>query len=175
MNDAQKVTYAEDLLASGTATDEELLEAFEEVYATLPDDLSDADSETLLLAADLAIGASGTGTLVDTALETLTAAEVTPDSEQDLLDAFNDLNTVALSSAVTLIEAAEDNGAVISSDQYANAAIAQIVVIASGVDGGVEGLADATLSAEDEEDLNQALDWAALGGFDTSMLGDFSG
>ena len=59
MSDEQKVSYAEDLLSSGTATTEELLAAYEAVAATLPDDLSTADPETLLLAADLAIGASG--------------------------------------------------------------------------------------------------------------------
>ena len=96
-------------------------------------------------------------------------------SGADLLAAFDALDSTSLANAVTLMEAAEANPeADISPDQYANAAVAQIVVVAEA-NGGLEGLADATLSAEDEAALDQAMDWADLGGFDTTMFGDFTG
>lgn len=175
MSSEQQVSYAADLLASGTASAEELQEAYAAVFATLPADLTTADPETLLLAADLAVGASGAGELVSTAIETFTSGdEITEESGTELLEAFNDLDSEALANTVEMIEAAESiEGAEISSDQYANAAMAQLVVVAAN-NGGIENLAEASLDAEDQEDLEQALEWAELGGFDTSLLGDFS-
>lgn len=174
MTAAQQQSYAADLLASGTATTEELAEAFAAVYASLPEDLSTADPETLLLAADLAIGASGAGDVVSSALDAFTSGEeLTEESGNALLESVEALDTDSLASAVALMEAAAANpDAEISSDQYANAALAQLVVVAEN-NGGLEGLGEATLSAEDEADLEQALAWAELGGFDTSIFGDF--
>ena len=160
MTDAQKLSYAEDLLASGTT--EELAAAFAEISGMLPDDLSTADPELLALAADLAIGSSGIGDAVSDAISSLSTGD-TDGLSTDLLDS---IDTANLSSAVELMQALDASGADVTPEQYTNAAAAQLLVVMDGVD-------DISDVPADDPGLVQAQEWAEAGGVDlSSMLGD---
>lgn len=176
MTEEQQVSYAEDLLLSGTATTEELQAAYDAVFEQLPDDWGDADPEALVLAADLAIGASGVGGAVTDALEVFTS-DGEPSAE-DIEAIYSSIDTDNLSAAVDLIVAAEAiEGVTLSSEQYTNAAAAQVLVVLADV----EALGVADPSALDDSipaqaaiiaDLEQALTWADAGGVDLSMFGE---
>ncbi len=181
MTEEQKISYAEDLLSAG-ATTEELTRAFDEIKKMLPEngDYSKAEPELVVLAADLAIGSSGIGDAVNQALELISQggdegsgdAEDTFESVQNII---NNINTENLSDAVELIEAAATNEAVeLTTEQYANAAAAQILVVVDSVKD-VETIDDITDEQKEqlEEDLGQALDWAEQGGVElSSIFGD---
>ncbi|MBI9108248.1 MAG: hypothetical protein JEZ04_15970 [Spirochaetales bacterium] len=154
----QKISYAEDLLSCGTTA--ELAAAFAEIFALLPDDLSTADSGLLLLAADLAVGSSGLGAAITGALEAVTSGG---DLGATLLEA---IDTTNLATAVSLIAAAEDNGADLSSEQYTNAAASQLLVVAETA-GGIDNLGSV---AADDPGLLQAQTWAEAGGIDIEAL-----
>ncbi len=163
MTNDQKLSYAEDLLTSGTATAAELEAAYNEIAAMLPDDLSTADPDMVLLAADLAVGASGLGDAVSGALDAFASGE-TEDLTTGLLD---DIDTDNLEDAVALIEAAEDmDGVVLTPEQYTNAAAAQLLIVINDA-GGVDQLG--TVDPEDP-DLVQAQYWADQGGVDLSTI-----
>lgn len=179
MNDTQKVSYASDLLATGTAA--ELAEAYSAIEALLPDDYATADDltadelELVLLAADLAVGSSGIGDAVTDALGMFTSGEEGGEASVD--DIIAGIDTENLESAVTLIEAAEANGAALSSEQYTNAAAAQLLVVLADVeDLGVADPSELNDSIPEQAaviaDLEQALNWAEAGGMDPSMFGD---
>ena len=157
MSDEQKVSYAEDLLSSGTA--DQLGEAYAEIAALLGDDPG-AKPELALLAADLAVGASGLGEAMSSALETVSSGG---DVSADLLE---DINTVDLQNAVDMVTAAEDGGATLTAEQYTNAAAAQMLVVIDEA-GGVESLD--SIDPEDP-DLVQAQEWAEAGGIDIESL-----
>ncbi len=158
MTDEQKVSYAQDLLSSGSA--EDMQTAYDEIFAMLGDDLSAADPELVLLAADLAVGASGLGDAVTDGLELLTSGSEDADAMTSLIEG---INTDNLADAVTLMEAAEASGTEITEEQYANAAAAQLLVAA---DGDINNLD----FESPDDDLQQALDWAVLGGVDLESL-----
>ncbi len=158
MTDEQKVSYAQDLLSSGSA--EDMQTAYDEIFAMLGDDLSTADPELVLLAADLAVGASGLGDAVTDGLELLTSGSEDADAMASLIEG---IDTDNLADAVTLMEAAEASGTDITEEQYANAAAAQLLVAA---DGDINNLDFET----PDDDLQQALDWAVLGGVDLESL-----
>lgn len=168
MSDTQKVSYAEDLL-SAPPTEENLLllaEAYAEIAALLPDDLSTADSDLLILAADLAVGSSGIGVAVNDALSVVAGGTADEAALTDMLASLDAIDTTNLSSAVDLITAAENNGAELTSEQYANAAAAQLLVVADAADG-IENLS--TVDPADP-DLVQAQTWAAAAGIDIEAL-----
>ncbi len=172
LTEDQQVSYAEDLLSSGTT--EELLEAYAAIEELLPDDyttatdLTDEEVELVLLAADLAVGSSGIGDAISGALDAFATGE---GLDETLLD---DIDTANLESAVSLIEAAEDNGAELSTEQYTNAAAAQMLVVMD--DAEALGLTADTLDESDPaqaaiiEDLEQAQAWATAGGIDIESL-----
>ena len=172
MTDSQKVSYAEDLLSSGTA--EELAAAYTQIAALLPADLSTADPDLLILAADLAVGSSGIGDAVSGALAVFSSGEEI--TEESITEIFDSINTDNLADAVTLIEAAEAGGVELTTEQYTNAAAAQVLVVLDQVEA--LGVADPS-SLDDSipeqaaiiEELEQALTWAEAGGIDLSLFG----
>jgi hypothetical protein len=164
MSPDQKVSYAEDLLSSGSS--DELGVAYAAIAELLPadyttaTDLTAAEIELVLLAADLAVGSSKIGETLTSAIDSLATGEgVTP----ALLD---NIVTTNLESAVTLIEAAIDNGAELTSEQYTNAAAAQLLIVV-GDAGGIDNLG--TVDPLDP-DLVQAQAWALEGGVDIEAL-----
>lgn len=164
MTDEQQVSYAEDLLSSGTT--EELADAYAAIEELLPEnydtatDLTEEEVEIVLLAADLAVGSSGVGDAITSALDAFATGE---GLDESLLD---DIDTTNLESAVSLIEAAEDNGAELSTEQYTNAAAAQMLVVVEAA-GGIDNLG--TVDPADP-DLVQAQTWAEAGGIDIESL-----
>lgn len=178
MSDSQKVSYAEDLLSSD-ATDDELNNALTELQGLLPDDLSDPESlteeesELLILAADLAVASSGVGDVLTDALDVVASGDIGEDALGSMLETINEIPTENLSSAVSYVAAAEASGAELTSEQYANAAAAQMLVIADEV-GGVENLTEVE---PDDPDLLQAQDWAEAAGVDIEsfLAGGFAG
>jgi len=166
MSDTQKVSYAEDLLSSGTTSTADFAAAYDEIAALLPDDLSTADSDLLILAADLAVGSSGIGDAVNDALSVVAGGTADEAALTDMLASLDALDTTNLSSAVDLITAAEAGGAELTSEQYANAAAAQLLVVADAADG-IENLS--TVDPADP-DLVQAQTWAAAAGIDIEAL-----
>jgi hypothetical protein len=99
--------YAESLLASGTATQEELAAAYE---AIADDAAASTDPDLQLLAADLALGASGLNQVIEDTLDQI----------EEILDGsatFNPLEELAgldlalLEESAALVSAAADNGA----------------------------------------------------------------
>ncbi len=155
-----KLTYAEDLLASGSQ--EELAAA----YAII-DELAAAsdDPEISLLAVDLAIAASGLEDVMLDALAALGGGDVGEDDAGGFLDSLEDLDTDMLGAAVDHLENAEGlEGADIAPDQYINAAAAQLLVVAKD-EGGMENI-----DWENDPDVAQAIDWAELGGLDLEAI-----
>lgn len=171
--DEQKKTYATSVLANGTR--EEMNEAY-----TIISDMAEKnkdDGDLQLLAADLAMGSSGMGDIIDsvsTLISSGSTEEVTEDPEGSL-ESFEtmveNLDTEKLTAVSTYIEAAETAGAEVSSSQYVNAgmALAAKEVKEKGVDN---------IDIENpSEDLQKALDYAEKGGVDLEaiMNGEFEG
>jgi len=181
MSPEQKVSYAEDLLLSGSP--EELAAAYAEIAKLLPDDymtaddLTDEELELVILAADLAIGASGVGDAVTGAIALFTGGDDPVVLEEGINDLIGDIDLSSLENSVGMIEAAENNDAELSTQQYSNAAAAQLLVVLHDVEGlGIASPSELDPDNEDHDeiiaDLEQALDWADAGGFDPSILGD---
>ena len=167
MSAEQQVSYAEDLLTTGTK--EEQAAALTEIQELLPADLSTADSDLLLLAADLAVGSSGMGEAVDSMLEMATSTtDATPESQAEMMEtlaaAISSIDTSNLASAVDYVAAAEASGATLTSEQYANAAAAQLLVV---VNGDIANIA--TVNPEDPG-LAQAMSWAESAEIDIESL-----
>lgn len=183
MTDEQKISYAEDLLSTGT--EDELEDAYAEISVLLDDvdlsdDLTDSELELVILGADLAIGASGVGDAVTDALDALTSADDAADPSaiaDSILGGFDDSDYENLEDAVELIKVAESNDPeVLTSQQYTNAAAAQLLLVLDDVSNidGVENPEDLdpVANADIVANLAQALLWAEAGGLDTSLLGD---
>ena len=177
MSNEQKVSYAEGLLATGS--EEELEAAYAEIAEMLEgvdlnsSELTEEDVELIELAADLAIGASGVGDAVTDALGAFTSTDEDADpaaAAEAILGGFDDSDYESLESAVALVAAAENNGAELTSEQYTNAAAAQLLVVINELDGADPS----TLDENDPiaQDLEQALAWADAGGLDPSLFGE---
>ncbi len=173
MTSEQKITYAEDLLSSGTA--EQLSEAYTAIAALLPDDYATATDLTadeldlVILAADLAVGASGIGTAITEMVSVVSSVDTSSDTSSlttQVTEILSSVNTENLQSAVDLITAAEANGAELSSEQYANAAAAQALIVIDNA-GGIDNVSSID---PDDPDLAQALEWAAAANVDMSSL-----
>ncbi|MDC7225550.1 MAG: hypothetical protein PQJ61_02170 [Spirochaetales bacterium] len=190
MSDEQKISYAEDLLATGST--EELEEAYDEITDLIEDEDIDLDSteltddelELVELAAELAIGASGIGDAVTDAIGTFASGEEF--AEDDIMEIFESLETGNLEDAVGFFETLEANADegedALTDEQYTTAAAAQLIVVMEDF-SALEGTADEVASYDDldpdnnavhaaiVEDLEQALEWADSGGFDASTFG----
>ena len=147
----QRIAFAESALASGDV----------EVMAAAYEAIAGSDNpETNLLAADLAIGASG---LTDAITSLVSQSE-----EADFEDLFDSIDTDMLDNAVTEFSNAEDGETDISGDQYINAAAALVLSI-----GGDEGFDNITWPEtipeekpeEDPPGIATAAYWASQGDF----------
>ena len=163
MSSDQKVAYAEDLLASGSEDElEAAYTAIEELIAAQGG--AESNPDLALLASELAIGASGLGETMTSALEAVTAGE---DISATLLDGLTTGdNLTDLENAVAMMEAAETGGAVPSNEQYANAAAAQMLLVVEDA-GGIDNLGSVD---PNDPDLLQAQDWADAAGIDIEAL-----
>ena len=180
MTDAQAVSYAEDLLATGDA--DQLAEAYGEIAGIITEqgidlsstELTDEQIELVELAANLAVGSSGIGDAITGALDTFANMNEETNIEEEVNNILESLDTTNLDSAVgyfeTIIANAdpESEEPPLTDEQYLNAAAAQLLVVIDDA-GGVDNLG--AVDPEDP-DLAQALDWAIAGGGDlSSMLG----
>lgn len=153
MSADQQAQYAQDVLAGGDT------EAMAEAYALIENLLVNdpENGELHLLAADLAIGASGLGTLV---------SNIDPESGFSDLDALTEgLNTELLSGVGNHIAVAEASGQPVSNSQYVNAGAAIIVGKAAESESGFEGI-----DWENDADAVQAKEYAEKGGVDIESL-----
>ena len=145
----QQIAWAESVLASGDT--DSMAEAYELLEALLEDDPD--NGELNLLAADLAIGASGLGDLL---------SSIDLESGTDTLsDALDSLNYEYLDAVGDHIAAAAESGTEVSESQYVNASAA-IVAGEANEAGGFDNVDWENPS----EDLQTALDYAELGNVD---------
>ncbi len=165
LSEAQKQRFAQDALASG---DESVMaEAYEAIKDT-------TDPATQLLAADLAIGASGLeGAVTDTA--SLIAGGADPvDALDDALSGFTAEDLILFEEAAALINAADDS-VTPTAEQYAFAAIGMIAVAADAAGGAasVEGSVDPDVTAamaEAEALLQASYDTLQASGESTDLI-----
>ncbi|MBU8914243.1 MAG: hypothetical protein KOO61_09485 [Spirochaetales bacterium] len=171
-SDAQKLTFAEDALASG---DEAAMAAAFELLA------DSADPETQLLAVELALGAAGVASVLTTAIAGLSAEDADLDAViGDALDGFTDADLALLVSAAELLDQADDS-VTPTAEQYAFAAIGLIAAAADDA-GGVENILSPEVGSDAEAYVEQAGDFldeaaallAAEGG-STDILDGFTG
>ena len=153
----QQVKYAEEALASG---DTAAMQAAYPLIAAQADADPD-DPELQLLAADLAIGASGVNDLIaDFDPDTATAA--------DLNEALAGVDTTTLGEVEGYVQAAEAAGGTPSDAQYANAA-ASIVVQEADAAGGFENI---DWDPVTNPDIQDALTYADNAGIDIQAMFD---
>lgn len=154
----QQVKYAEEALASGDIA--AMQAAFPLIAAQAADNPD--DPELQLLAADLAIGASGINDLIaDFDPDTATAA--------DLNEALSSVDTTVLGQVEGYVAAAEAAGGVPSEAQYANAA-ASIVVQEANEAGGFENI---DWDPATNPDIGDALTYAGNAGIDIQGMFQF--
>jgi hypothetical protein len=152
----QQVKYAEDALASG---DTEAMQAAYPLIAAQAAENPD-DPELQLLAADLAIGASGVNDLI---------ADFDPDTAtaDDLNDALSSVDTETLGEVAGYVQAAEDAGGTPSDAQYANAAAA-IVINKAEAEGGFENI-----DWDTDTDIQLAKQYADNAGIDIQGMFEY--
>lgn len=149
----QQMTWAESVLATGDT--ESMAEAYAIIQALLADNPD--DPELNLLAANLAIGASGLSGLL-TSIDTSSGTE-TLEASLETLD-YEILGEVAQH-----VTTAAENGGEVSESEYVNAAAA-IVMVEANEGGGFD-----TIDWDNpSEELQTALDFAELGGVDIESL-----
>lgn len=148
--DDQKVNYANNALAGGDP--EEMAEAYTLIEEMLQSDPDNGDLH--LLAADLALGASG---LSDATAE-LDISSTDPDTLDSLLD---DLDADLLSATASHIESAEESGTEVSDSQYVNAGMA--LVAKEAKDAGGFSKID---WEKPNDSLEKAKEYAEKGGVD---------
>jgi len=143
---AQRVTYAEDALASGDAA----------TMAAAYDLVSDSDDpETQLLAVELALGASGMASAV-----TSTVAGLMEDGADQqavieaALDGFTDDELAMLVEAAALLDSADDS-VTPTAEQYAFTAIGLIAAAAADA-GGIDNLDSVAADSDAQAYLDQA-------------------
>ena len=152
----QQVNYAEEALASGDT------EAMKAAYPLIAQQAAadPDDPELQLLAADLAIGASGVNDLIaDFDPDTATAA--------DLNEALADVDTELLGAVDGYVQAAEDAGGTVSQSQYANAA-ASIVINEADAAGGFENI-----DWDTDPEIQRAKQYADNAGIDIQGMFEF--
>lgn len=152
----QQVRYAEEALAGG---DTEAMQAAFPLIAAQAADNPD-DPELQLLAADLAIGASGVNDLI---------ADFDPDTAtaDDLNDALSSVDTETLGEVAGYVQGAEDAGGTPSDAQYANAAAA-IVINKAEAEGGFENI-----DWDTDTDIQLAKQYADNAGIDIQGMFEY--
>lgn len=149
----QQVSYAENMLASGSA--EDMAAAYALIQALLAQDSTNPDLQ--ILAAELAIGGSGLGGLLSS-LDTSAGLDTLNASLETLnLDLAGDVSGH--------VDAAVANGGTVSESLYVNASMAILANEANDA-GGFDQINWDAPSAE----VQKALDYAALGGVDMESL-----
>ncbi len=155
---AQRTAYARSALASGDTA--AMQDAYEAIKALIAETTAEADPDLYTLGAELAIGASG---LVDTLTEAL--ATLAEGGDISTIFEFEDATIDILEDAGGYIESLDAAGQDVSTDLYVNGAAALLIVAIDDA-GGVENLDYENPPAE----LEQALEWATLGGVDLESL-----
>jgi hypothetical protein len=148
----QQINYATNALASGDP--DEMAEAYELIADLLEDDPD--NGELHLLAAELAIGASGLGEIGSS------VAGGDSESYDDFLDG---LDQDLLDVVAGHIEAAEDAGEEISDSQYVNAGTA--IIASEAIDAGGFDNIDWD---NPNENVQKGIDYAELGGVDIESI-----
>ena len=149
----QQVAWAESVLAAGDASS--MAEAYDIIAALLADDPTNPDLN--LLAADLAIGGSGLGNL-------LNSADFSSGTES-IEASLESLDYSLLDDVAAHVSTASENGGTVTDAQYVNAAAA-LVMSEANSGGGFDSIDWDNPST----DLQQALDFAELGGVDIESL-----
>ena len=152
----QQLAWAESMLATGDA--ELMAEAYAIIIALLAEDPD--NPELNLLAANLAIGGSGLGSLL-TSIDTSSGTE-------SLETSLETLDYELLGEVAQYVTTASENGGEVSETEYVNAAAA-IVMVEANEEGGFDNIDWENPS----EELQTALDFAELWGIDIESL--FSG
>lgn len=171
-SDAQRLTFAEDALASGD----------EAAMAAAFDLLADStDPDTQLVAVELALGAAGVEGALTSVVAGLSADGADPETViSDALDGFTDTDLELLVAAAALLDAADDS-VTPSAEQYGFAAVGLIAAAATDA-GGVENLDPPPAGSDAETYVSQATGFlteaeallAAEGG-STDILDGFAG
>lgn len=166
----QKKSYAQSALKSGKAA--KMQEALDALVSAQSSTTAEQDPELYLLTVDLAVGASGT---MDAVFDTLEAYSTDP-SSIDIATIVDGIDAADLASAVSSMEAvaASIHSGTIKESQYANAALAQTMVVVDQLltaDPATDfsTLSSADLSAEQEASLNQAITWGQAAGVDQTL------
>ncbi len=149
----QQKAYAENALASGDA--EAVKAAYAAISAALA--LDPTNSELNLLAADLAIEASGVSAVTYALINTFVSAgdsASSVDYVSVLNQQMNAMDTAYLANLETYVSTAEANGGAVSSDQYVMTGLA-VFFLAADSAGGVEHVA--------EEDLEKSAGYLQKG------------
>lgn len=155
MSPEQKKQYALDALSSGDA--ESMGEAYDAIAELLADDPD--NGELHLLAADLGIGASGVGDLMNS---------IDPESgSQDMNSLLEGLDTEMLAGVDDHVAAAENAGETPSDSQYINAGAA-LVADAANDSGSFEDI-----DWENDTKVQKAKEYAEKGDMDIESF--FSG
>ncbi|MEE8442082.1 MAG: hypothetical protein V3S41_10185 [Spirochaetia bacterium] len=150
-DEAQKVTFAEDALASG---DEAAMAAAFDLL------IDSTDPETQLIAVELALGAAGVGSALTTVVAGLVAEGADPETViTDALDAFTDADLALLVSAAGLLDQADDS-ITPTAEQYAFVAIGLIAAAADDA-GGLGNLDPPPADSDAEAYVAQAADFLA--------------
>jgi hypothetical protein len=152
LSEDQQINYATNALASGDP--DKMAEAYDLIADLLEDDPD--NGELHLLAAELAIGASGLGDIGSS------VAGGDSDSYDDFLDG---LDQDMLDKVAGHIEAAEDAGEDISDSQYVNAGTA--IIASEAIDAGGFGEIDWD---NPNENVQKGIDYAELGGVDIESM-----
>ncbi len=156
----QQVSYAESALASGDTA------AMADIYDEIVD-LAASDPELYLLAADLAMGASGIVDVVDDAITDPSSFTYTTD--------LTDVDMTMLGYVADNVIAAEAAGlaAEISEEQYVAAAGAEILQYLE-VNGDLSGVdwTNATTAAASGSEIANAYNFLTSAGYDPSTFGD---
>jgi len=161
----QKISYAEDVLASGDAA--AMAEIYDEIAAMAAD-----DPELYLLAADLAMGASGITGVID---DVLSAEDP---STLDYADVLASVDMTMMSYVADNVIAAEAAGLTgITEEQYATAAGAEILVWLEDPANDISTIDwtdEASASASGEE-IQNAYNFLVSAGQDPAEFDDIFG
>jgi len=181
LSDEQKINYAREALASGDK------ESVEKAYDAVSEmaDKDDADAETISLAADLAIEASGTSDTVNSLL----SAGLSEESDEEEIttkidDALTKMDTTYASKASKHIEDLEAKGEKPTTTQYVMTAVTMAASVAKDA-GGISSLDDnnsSELTQEQQDTINKASDYidkaiaqADETGESSDLISQFSG
>ena len=149
----QQLAYAADVLAGGDTA--AMAEAYALIDALLASDPN--NGELHLMAAELAIGASGVGNIV---------SNIDPSAGFDNPDSmFEGLDLDMLANVDGHIQQAEASGQPISDSQYVNAGAAIIIGKGAASEDGFDGV-----DWENDPDVARASEYAERGGVDIESL-----